>query len=116
MGAARDRWEELSAAFEQQDEGTIVKLFTPDAVWLEPQNPPHESNLLIQAYLSSWLQARADIDVTTSRMLESDDGQIAAVEWTLSFTAAGRRWNNMARATWIETDSDGLIRYQRDYF
>lgn len=116
MGAARDRWEELAAAFEQQDEGTIVKLYAPDAVWLEPQNPPHESNLLIQAYLSSWLQARADIDVITSRMLESDDGRTAAVEWNISFTAGGRRWNNMARSSWIDTDPDGVIAYQRDYF
>lgn len=116
MGAARDRWEELAAAFEQRDEGTIVKLYAPDAVWLEPQNPPHESNLLIQAYLSSWLQAREDIDVITSRLLESHDGAMAAVEWTISFTAAGRRWNNMARSTWVDVDPEGLIRYQRDYF
>jgi ketosteroid isomerase-like protein len=116
MGAARDRWEELSAAYEQQDDDTIVKLYAPDALWLEPHNPPHESNLLIQAYLASWLQAREDIDVTTSRLLESSDGSMASVEWTISFTAAGRRWNNLVRSTWFDIDPEGLIRYQRDYF
>lgn len=116
MGAARDRWEDLGAAFEQQDVEAILKLYAPDAVWLEPQNPPHETDRLIQAYLSSWLQARDDIDVTTSRLLESDEGDICALEWTISFTAGGRRWQNLPRATWLETDAQGLVRYQRDYF
>lgn len=116
MGAARDRWEELSAAYEQRDDDTIVKLYAPDALWLEPHNPPHESNLLIQAYLASWLQSREDVDVTTSRLLEAGDGSIAAVEWTISFTAVGRRWNNLARSTWLDVDQEGRIRYQRDYF
>jgi ketosteroid isomerase-like protein len=116
MGRARDRWEELSAAMEQADVKTIVDLYAPDAVWLEPQNPPHETNLLIQAYLSSWLQARESIDITTNRLLESADGDTIAVEWRISYDAAGRRWNALPRSTWIEVDTNGDIRYQRDYY
>lgn len=116
MGRARDRWEELSAAIEQQDDKTIVELYAADAVWYEPQNPPHETDLLIQAYLNSWMQARENIEVSTQRLLESDDGQILAVEWTLSYDAVGRRWNDLPRSTWIEVDPDGSITYQRDYY
>jgi ketosteroid isomerase-like protein len=116
MGRARDRWEELSAAMEQGDVQSIVDLYAPDAVWLEPQNPPHETNLLIQAYLNSWLQAREGIDITTARLLESADGRIAAVEWRVSYTAGGRRWNDLPRSSWFEVDDDGLILYQRDYY
>jgi ketosteroid isomerase-like protein len=101
---------------EQQDEKIIVDLYSPDAVWLEPQNPPHETNLLIQAYLNSWLQAREDVDITTKRLLESDDGVTVAVEWAISYTAGGRRWNALPRSSWLETDDDGLIRYQRDFY
>jgi ketosteroid isomerase-like protein len=116
MGRARDRWEELSGAMEQVDVETIVDLYAPDAVWLEPQNPPHETNLLIQAYLNSWLQARENIDITTKRIVESDDERTLAVEWAISYTAGGRRWNALPRSTWLEVDADGLIRYQRDYY
>ena len=115
MGRARELWEALGAAMEQQDVDTVLGLYAPDAVWLEPQNPPHETNRLIQAYLSDWLKAREHVDVTTKRLLESDDGLLLAVEWTVSYDAAGRRWSDLPRSTWLETDGD-VIRYQRDYF
>jgi ketosteroid isomerase-like protein len=114
MGRARELWEELSGALERQDVEALLDVYAPDAVWLEPHNPPHETAKLIQAYLSSWLQARDHIDVTTMRMLESEDGSTLAVEWTISFTAGGRRWNDLPRSTWIEADDEG-IRFQRDY-
>jgi uncharacterized protein (TIGR02246 family) len=114
MGRACELWEQLSAALEQQDVEALLDLYIPDAVWLEPQNPPHETNKLIQAYLNSWLQARQQVSVTTKRMLESEDGSTLAVEWTVSYTAGGRRWNNLQRSTWLEVDEDG-IRFQRDY-
>lgn len=115
MGRARDAWEQLGAAMTKQDVEAIVDLYTEDAVYLEPQNPPHETNLLIQAYLNSWLGARESIEVNTLRMLESEDGTTLAVEWTISYTAAGRRWNDIPRASWFEADGD-RIRYHRDYF
>ncbi|MGH8885849.1 MAG: nuclear transport factor 2 family protein [Egibacteraceae bacterium] len=115
MGRALQLWEELSEALEQQDVEALLDVYTPDAVWLEPQNPPHETDKLIQAYLNSWLQAREQINVTTKRMIESEDGSTLAVEWAISFTAGGRRWKDLPRSTWIETDDEG-IRYQRDYY
>jgi ketosteroid isomerase-like protein len=115
MGRARELWDQLGAALEKQDVEGLVDLYATESTYLEPQNPPHEGNLLIQAYLSSWLQARGDISVTTARLLESDDGLTVAVEWTVSYTAGGRRWNNLPRASWFECDDEG-IRYHRDYY
>jgi ketosteroid isomerase-like protein len=114
MARARDLWEALSVALEKQDVRAIVDLYAPDAVYLEPQNPPHETDLLIQAYLNSWLQARDNIDINTLRMLESSDGSTLAVEWTVSYTAAGRRWNDLPRSSWFESDGE-VLRYHRDY-
>jgi len=115
MGRALELWEQLSGAMEQQDVEILLELYAPDAVWLEPQNPPHETNKLIQAYLSSWLQAREQIGVTTKRLLESSDGATLAVEWTISYTAGGRRWKDLPRSSWLEADDEG-IQFQRDYY
>jgi ketosteroid isomerase-like protein len=115
MARARDLWEQLSVALEKQDVAALVDLYTADAVYLEPHNPPHETDLLIQAYLNSWLQARDNIDINTKRMLESPDGSTLAVEWTISYTAGGRRWTDLPRSSWFEVDDD-LIRYHRDYY
>lgn len=115
MGRAHDVWERLSAALEKQDVEAIGELYASESVFLEPQNPPHEGRLLVQAYLNSWLQAREDIDIAITRLLESGDGLTLAVEWRLSYSAAGRRWSDLPRATWLEVDDEG-IRYHRDYF
>ena len=115
MGRARDLWEQLSTALEKKDVEAIKECYAPDAVWLEPQNPPHETDLLIQAYLASWLEAREQVDVATKRMLESDDGGFIAVEWAVSYTAAGRRWKDLPRASWLEAGDLGIV-YHRDYY
>jgi len=115
MARARDLWERLSVAFEKQDVEELPELYAADAVYLEPSNPPHETDRLIQAYLSSWLQARENIDINTKRMVESPDGSTLAVEWTISYTAGGRRWNDLPRTSWLDVEDD-LIRYHRDYF
>ena len=117
MGRAKELWEAFTAAVERQDADAIVDLFTTDAVWLEPQNPPHETNLLIQAYLKDWLLARDSIDVNVKRMLESSDGLTLAAEWSVSYTAGGRRWSDLPRSTWLEVDETlDAIRFQRDYW
>ena len=115
MPRARDLWEQLSVALEKQDVAGLVDLYAQDAVFLEPHNPPHETDLLIQAYLSSWLQARENIDITTKRMVESADGVTLAVEWAISYAAGGRRWTDLPRSSWFEVEDD-LIRYHRDYY
>ena len=117
MGRAKELWEAYCAAIEQQDADALVDLFTRDAVWLEPQNPPHETSLLIQAYLKDWVMARENIDVSVKRVLESADGQTLAAEWSVSYSAAGRRWTDVPRATWLEIDEQAdAIRFQRDYW
>lgn len=115
MGRARESWEAYGAALEKHDDQAIKELFAPESVYLEPNNPPHEGDLLIQAYVNSWMLAREDIDVAVGRQLESEDGKTVSVEWNLSYTAAGRRWTNLPRSTWMEVDEVG-IRYQRDYY
>ena len=47
--------------------------------------------------------------------LESEDGSFAAIEWAISYTAAGRRWNSLPRSSWIEVTDQGIA-YQRDYY
>jgi limonene-1,2-epoxide hydrolase len=115
MGRARELWEQLSAALEKHDDATIADLYAMESVYLEPNNPPHEGRTLIRAYLNSWTQAREDLDITVARVLESSDGQTLAVEWTMSYTAGGRRWANLPRTSWLEVDDQG-IRYHRDYY
>ncbi|MDP8978292.1 MAG: nuclear transport factor 2 family protein [Actinomycetota bacterium] len=115
MGLAQQWWERLTVAFEQQDVEALLELYGPESVFLEPHNPPHEGNLLIQAYLSSWLLAREEITIATHRQLESADGATLAVEWTVSYTAGGRRWRDLPRSSWLDVDGDG-IQYHRDYF
>lgn len=114
MGRAREAWEQLSAALEKHDDATVAELYAVESIFLEPNNPPHEGRTLIRAYLNSWMQAREDLDITVARVIESEDGQTAAIEWTMSYTAGGRRWNNLPRSTWLEVDEQG-IRYHRDY-
>lgn len=117
MGRARELWEAYCSAIERRDADALVDLFTPDAVWLEPQNPPHETDLLIQAYLKDWVMARDDINVSVKRLLESADGQSLAAEWSVSYSAAGRRWSDLPRASWVEIDPDAdAISFQRDYW
>jgi ketosteroid isomerase-like protein len=117
MGRARELWETYCTALERQDADALIDLFTPDAVWLEPQNPPHETNLLIQAYLKDWVLARENIDVNVKRLLESPDGLLLSAEWSVSYSAAGRRWTDLPRASWVEVDeTTNAIRFQRDYW
>lgn len=115
MGRAREMWEQLGAALEKQDAEVLGGLYAPDSVYLEPQNPPHEGSLLIKAYMNSWLQAREHVSATSKRILESSDGTTVAIEWSLSYSAGGRRWSDLPRATWLEADDEG-IRYHRDYY
>lgn len=115
MGRARDLWQQLCAALENEDVEAIAELYADDGVFLEPQNPPHEGGRLIQAYVNSWLQAREDINASTRRLLESSDGTSLAVEWTLTYSAGGRRWKDLPRSTWLEAGEQG-IRYHRDYY
>jgi ketosteroid isomerase-like protein len=114
VGHAAEAWEQLSGMLSAGDVAGIPDLYAPDALYLEPYNPPHRGNLLIQAYLKDWLGGKDDIAVDVKRVVESDDGTALGVEWTISYTAAGRRWNDLPRASFFEFDG-GRIVYHRDY-
>ena len=115
MGHAADVWARLSGMLESADLDDLPSLYDIDAVYYEPYNPPHNGNLLIQAYLKDYLSGKDDVNIDELRVVEGDDGTRLAVEWTISYDAGGRRWNDLPRATFIELNEQGLITYQRDY-
>lgn len=115
MGRAKELWDELAGIITSGAAERIPELYTADAVYLEPFNPPHNGNLLIQAYLKDYLAGKDERTVGVKRAVEDDAGAIIAVEWTLSYTSGGRRWNNLPRATVIEVGDKGMIVYHRDY-
>jgi ketosteroid isomerase-like protein len=115
VGHAAEAWESLSRMLSTGDVGDLLSVYTADALYLEPYNPPHRGNLLIQAYLKDWLGGKDDIAVEAKRVIESADGTELGVEWTISYTAAGRRWNDLPRASFFAFDDQGRITYHRDY-
>ena len=115
MGHAADTWARLSGMLESGDLDDLPELYDIDAKYYEPYNPPHNGNLLIQAYLKDYLSGKDDVAIDELRVIESEDGASLAVEWTISYTAGGRRWNDLPRATFMTFGDDGQITYQRDY-
>ncbi len=115
MGHAAEVWGRLSEMMEKGDLAGVAEVYTADAIYLEPYNPPHRGNLLIQAYLKDYLGGKEDIDIAEVRVIESEDGLAVAVEWTISYTAGGRRWNELPRASFLAFDGDGRVTYHRDY-
>jgi ketosteroid isomerase-like protein len=115
LGRAAEAWDRLSSMLEDSDVSGVPTLYAADALYLEPYNPPHRGNLLIEAYLKDWLGGKEDVAIDAKRVIESDDGASLGVEWTISYTAAGRRWNNLPRASFFGFGEDGRIEYHRDY-
>ncbi len=115
VGQAAQAWERLSGMLTDADVSGVSELYAVDALFLEPYNPPHRGNLLIEAYLKDWLAGKDGIAVDTQRLIESADGNEVAVEWTISYDAGGRRWNDLPRASFLAFDEDGRVSYHRDY-
>jgi ketosteroid isomerase-like protein len=108
-------WNRLVTMFETVDVSDLPELYDADALYLEPYNPPHRGNLLIQAYLKDYFGGKEDIKITSRQIIEDGDANGLAVEWSISYTAAGRRWHDLPRATFFTFDDAGRITYQRDY-
>lgn len=115
MGHAAEVWGRLSGMMERGDVSDLVELYTADALYLEPYNPPHRGNLLIHAYIKDFLGGKEEIDIQEKQVIESADGSAVAVEWTISYTAGGRRWNELPRASFLAFDDAGRVTYHRDY-
>jgi ketosteroid isomerase-like protein len=105
----------LSGMLESQDLKELPGLYHQDAIFLEPFNPPHRGNLLIQAYLKDYLAGKEDVDITEVKVVESSEGDLFAVEWTISYTAAGRRWSDLPRGSFFRFDDSGRILEHREY-
>lgn len=115
MGHQNEAWKQLTRMMEKQELEGAEALYAVDSLYLEPYNPPHRGNLLIRAYLKDYLGGKDDVSIDTIRAVESADGRTLATEWTISYTAGGRKWNNLPRASIFEFDDDGRIAYHRDY-
>lgn len=115
MGRAKQRWDELVAAWEAYDFEAIERMYTEDSVYYEPYNPPHEGNLLTVAYLKDFLGSKSDLKVKVKRLLEDDEHGRVAVEWSYSYTAGGREWHDLPRSSFLDVRDDGRITYHRDY-
>ena len=116
MGHAAETWARLSGMLASGDMGDLPGLYDQDAIYLEPFNPPHRGNLLIQAYLKDYLSGKDAVAIEDRKVVESEDGRYLAVEWTISYDAAGRRWSELPRGSFFEFDPDtGLIVHHREY-
>jgi hypothetical protein len=116
VGHAAETWAKLSGMLASGDLSGLPDLYDHDAIYLEPFNPPHRGNLLIQAYLKDYLSGKDDVAIDDRKVIESEDGTRLAVEWTISYDAAGRRWSDLPRGSFFELDPDtGLIVHHREY-
>lgn len=115
MGHPTDAWERLRRLMEQQELDDAEELYAEDAVYLEPYNPPHRGNLLITAYMKDYFAGKDDVEIEVLKEIESADGQYLAVEWNISYSAAGRRWNKLPRASFFQFGDAGRVVHHRDY-
>jgi hypothetical protein len=110
---AANYFEQLRQALEAGDPDWAADAYAAEAVYYEPANPPHEGRESIRAYLNDFLKGHRDLTWSVQRM--GADGQVAIVEWSLSFTArGGRQVSGQSGVTVIEAGPAGIT-YHRDY-
>jgi uncharacterized protein (TIGR02246 family) len=105
-------FEQLRQALEGGDPDWAAASYASDAVYYEPANPPHQGRDAIRAYLTDFLKGHRELRWNVQRM--GVDGDVAIVEWVLSFRSHDRRVTDQAGVTVVETGPDG-VRYHRDY-
>jgi ketosteroid isomerase-like protein len=115
VGQAADAWDRIVTVLTTGDVKDVLDLYGANALYLEPYNPPHRGNLLIQSYLKDWFGGKEDVAVDELARVESPEGTTVGVEWTISYTAAGRRWKALPRASFVRLGDEGLVAYHRDY-
>jgi hypothetical protein len=110
-----DAWKRFATVVTTGEVSDVLGLYSANALYLEPYNPPHRGNLLIQSYLKDWMSGKADVEIEELAVIPTEDGTGIGVEWTISYTAAGRRWNKLPRASFLRLGDEGLVTYHRDY-
>jgi len=115
VSQAVEAWKRFAAMLQTGEVGDASSLYSANALYLEPYNPPHRGNLLIQSYLKDWMGGKEDVAIDELAVIPSEDGAGIGVEWTISYTAAGRRWNALPRASFMRLGDEGLVTYHRDY-
>jgi len=115
VGQAAEAWKRIVDVLTTGEVRDVLDLYSADALYLEPYNPPHRGNLLIQSYVKDWMGGKEDVVIDELAVIEAPDGLGIGVEWTISYTAAGRRWNALPRATFIRIGDGGYVVYHRDY-
>jgi hypothetical protein len=115
VSQAVEAWKRFVTVLQTGEVGDILDLYSAQSLYLEPYNPPHRGNLLIQSYLKDWMGGKEGVEIEELAVLPAEDGSGVGVEWTISYTAAGRRWNALPRATFLRLDADARITYHRDY-
>ena len=115
MSGSVDAWKRFATVLTTGDVSDLLNLYSANALYLEPYNPPHRGNLLIQSYLKDWMGGKEAVEIDELAVIRSEDGTGIGVEWTISYTAAGRRWNALPRASFLRIGDQGLVTYHRDY-
>jgi hypothetical protein len=110
-----DAWKRFATVLTTGDVSDVLGLYSANALYLEPYNPPHRGNLLIQSYLKDWMGGKEAVEIEELAVIPSEDGTGVGVEWTISYAAAGRRWNALPRASFLRLGEEGLVTYHRDY-
>jgi uncharacterized protein (TIGR02246 family) len=113
MGRAYDAWKKVREAWVQADAETLREVYAEDGVYLEALNPPHEGREMIRGYLEDFLNARPNIEVTETRVI--DGGDAVAVEWLFSYDQPTRRAVNLRRCSVLTVNDAGEVKYHRDY-
>ncbi|NDC90111.1 MAG: hypothetical protein EB075_15155 [Bacteroidetes bacterium] len=61
VGQAADAWDRIVTVLTTGDVKDVLDLYGANALYLEPYNPPHRGNLLIQSYLKDWMGGKEDV-------------------------------------------------------
>lgn len=113
MGRAYDSWKKVREAWVTADTEALWHVYADNGVYLEAFNPPHEGREGISGYLSDFVNARPNMEITETRVI--DGGDAVTVEWVFAYDQPARRATNLRRCSVIVVDRDGAITYHRDY-
>jgi hypothetical protein len=106
-------FEQIRQAMEAGDSEWAADAYALDGTYFEPANPPHLGRESIRAYWNDFGKGHRNLSWHVERM--AVNGNVALVEWTMSFGPPANRRTGQPGLTVIEV-GDGGITYHRDYF